>query len=121
MFKGDSAKELKNLITHTLIAGILIQASRFLTAVAIDISTIATYGIGGMPISILGNEGTKKELDKPILGVRISEDISNLTLNLESLSKLHLFMVTEDNQLISPCHLLEFSETPTSEKETLII
>ncbi|GHV25388.1 hypothetical protein FACS1894176_03750 [Bacteroidia bacterium] len=49
---------MKTLITNTLVAGILIQASRFLTAVAIDISTIATYGIGGLPISIMGNATT---------------------------------------------------------------
>ncbi|MDR3168891.1 MAG: hypothetical protein LBU27_03925 [Candidatus Peribacteria bacterium] len=121
MFKGDTTKELKNLITHTLIAGVLIQASRFLTAVAIDISTVATYGIGGMPISILGNEGTEKELDRPLLGVRISEDISKLNIDLKSLSNLHLFMVTEDNQLISPCHLRPFTDTTTSGSETLII
>jgi Mn2+/Fe2+ NRAMP family transporter len=48
------AEEIKKTIQHTLIAGILIQASRFITAAAVDISTIATYAIGGMPLSVMG-------------------------------------------------------------------
>jgi hypothetical protein len=50
--KSD-AKEMAKLIKNTLIAGVLIQSSRFLTATAVDISTIATYGIGGLPLSIV--------------------------------------------------------------------
>jgi hypothetical protein len=38
-------EDVKKIITNTLIAGVLIQASRFLTAALIDISTVATYGI----------------------------------------------------------------------------
>ena len=34
-----------NIIKKTLIAGILIQASRFLLAATIDVSTIATYAV----------------------------------------------------------------------------
>jgi hypothetical protein len=34
------------VIKTTLIAGILIQASWIITAAAVDISSIATYGIG---------------------------------------------------------------------------
>jgi hypothetical protein len=35
-----------NVIRNTLIAGVLIQASWFITAAAVDISSLATYGIG---------------------------------------------------------------------------
>lgn len=53
-----SAKDEKSplgIIKTTLIAGILIQASRFLMAALIDVSTIATYAVGGLPLSVLKN------------------------------------------------------------------
>lgn len=34
------------IIKKTLIAGILIQASRFLMAALVDVSTVATYAVG---------------------------------------------------------------------------
>lgn len=43
------------IIKKTLIAGVLIQASRFLMAALVDISTIATYAVGGLPLSVLKN------------------------------------------------------------------
>ena len=57
-----------------MIAGVLIQASRFLMAALIDVSTIATYAIGGLPLSILKNTdiGNQK-----ILSVNSSIDLNN--------------------------------------------
>lgn len=43
--KNKAVSEFKKLITNTLIAGILIQSSWFLISAAVDISTIATYGV----------------------------------------------------------------------------
>jgi hypothetical protein len=43
------------IVWKILIAGILIQASRFLLSAVIDISTIATYAVGWMPLTILKN------------------------------------------------------------------
>jgi len=50
-----------DIIKKTLIAGILIQASRFLMAALVDVSTIATYAIGGLPLSVLKNTDIGKE------------------------------------------------------------
>jgi hypothetical protein len=61
--KSD-AKEMGNLIKNTLIAGILIQMSWFLMAVAVDISTIATYGVGGLPLTVVGETTNKNNTSK---------------------------------------------------------
>ncbi len=61
------------IIKITLIAGILIQASRFLLAALVDVSTIATYAVGWLPLSVLKNTtiGNKK-----ILSVNSSIDLN---------------------------------------------
>lgn len=50
---GKIQSEIIKLLKKVLIAGVLIQASRFVSLAAIDISTIATYGIWGLPITSL--------------------------------------------------------------------
>lgn len=64
-FGGDKQDKRSpmNVIKKTLIAGVLIQASWFLTAALIDISTIATYSIGWMPASLLSSH-TKEDKEK---------------------------------------------------------
>ena len=61
------------IIKITLIAGILIQASWFLLAALVDVSTIATYAVGWLPLSVLKNTtiGNKK-----ILSVNSSIDLN---------------------------------------------
>ena len=55
---GKEALDVKKVITNTLVASILIQASRFLMGAAVDISTIATAGISAFPMSFLKNDTT---------------------------------------------------------------
>ncbi|EKD25336.1 MAG: hypothetical protein ACD_80C00084G0022 [uncultured bacterium (gcode 4)] len=50
---GKNKIDIKGIITKTLIAGILIQASRFLVGAVVDISTIATTAVGAFPSSFL--------------------------------------------------------------------
>lgn len=69
---GKKVDDVKKVVTNTLIAGVLIQASWFLTAALIDISTIATYGIWALPMSVL--EWTKVG-DQKILAVDSVMDI----------------------------------------------
>jgi hypothetical protein len=62
--KGDT-KEVFDIIKKALIAGIGIQASRFLMLAALDISNIAIYSIGSIPTNVLeadANLGEKKVL-----------------------------------------------------------
>jgi len=75
------------VIKKALVAGILIQMSRFLLAAVIDISTVATYAIWWLPLSVM------KESDdigkKPILWVHTNfnlkeyENINEYSENFE--------------------------------------
>ncbi|MDD3262849.1 MAG: hypothetical protein PHR61_03300 [Candidatus Absconditabacteria bacterium] len=77
--KGKDARSPITVIKNTLIAGVLIQASWFLTAALIDVSTVATYSIGGMPTALLKNtEDTKKPLPK-ILPTHSQLDLDNMS------------------------------------------
>ncbi len=60
MGKG-SEKWPMDTIKKTLIAGVLIQASRFLLAALVDVSTIATYAVGGLPLSVIKNTDIGKQ------------------------------------------------------------
>lgn len=76
-----SAKDEKSplgIIKVTLIAGILIQASRFLVAALVDISTIATYVVWGLPLSILKNTQIGEQR---ILPVSSSIDLNKFNLS----------------------------------------
>ncbi|MBP7842213.1 hypothetical protein KA037_06250 [Patescibacteria group bacterium] len=44
-FEDDATSKITEVIKKCIIAGIGIQASRFLLAATIDLSTVATYGI----------------------------------------------------------------------------
>ncbi len=50
----------KELITKTLIASILIQASRFILMAAIDLSTVLTYTVGAIPTTIIATTDAKE-------------------------------------------------------------
>lgn len=55
--------DIKWLITKTLIAGILIQASRFMMWALVDVSTVAVSAIGSFPISFMqGNAEFKSRM-----------------------------------------------------------
>lgn len=58
------------VIKNTLIAGILIQMSRFLVAAIIDVSTILTYAVWGLPITVL--KSNVQYSNKPIMSTHIN-------------------------------------------------
>jgi len=64
---GDNWTPVK-IIKKTLIAGVLIQMSRFLVAVLIDLSTIMTYSIWWLPMTIIA-DSPNIEGKWPILGI----------------------------------------------------
>jgi hypothetical protein len=78
---GKEAMDIKKVITNTLVAGILIQASWFLMGAVIDLSTVATAGISAFPISFLKNDaGLKNEIRDAITkfkSKRYSIDLNN--------------------------------------------
>ena len=53
---GKETLNVKKIITNTLVAGILIQASWFLMWALIDISTVATASVSAFPITFLKND-----------------------------------------------------------------
>lgn len=105
-----SAKDEKSplgIIKKTLIAGVLIQASRFLMAAVIDVSTVATYAVGWLPLSVLKNTdiGNQK-----ILSVNSSIDLNKFDLlNKEGESFRVRYSTTYKNKniKISPCRIEE--------------
>lgn len=110
---GDKGKAAFGVIKKALIWGIWIQASWFLLAALIDISTIATVGIGWLPLSILhwDNAPSQCLADKQVLGVGSQLDTSNTT-NSDSLSKWfnHYYFTKAENgtkRYYSPCLLDE--------------
>jgi hypothetical protein len=68
------------IIKTTLIAGVLIQASWFLMAALVDVSTIATYAVGGLPLNVLKNTaiGSQK-----ILTVNSSINLNEFELSFQ--------------------------------------
>lgn len=74
-------KPVVDTIKKAIIAGIVIQLSRFLVAAIIDISTIATYAVGWMPMSIL-------KTDANMAKTKILQ--SNVDLNLNSEKKMQV-------------------------------
>ncbi len=58
---GKKSMDMKSIITKTLIAGVLIQASRFLVWAVVDLSTIATAAIGSFPSQFLNSDTVLNE------------------------------------------------------------
>jgi len=53
--KAGDKREPQKIITQTLIAGVLIQISRFAVAALVDLSTVATYAVGALPLNIISS------------------------------------------------------------------
>ncbi len=111
-FKDE--KSPLGIIKTTLIAGILIQASRFLLAAVVDISTIATYAVGGLPLSVLKN--TQLWTQK-ILSVNSAIDFNNfdvLNPQGEGFKVRYSTVYKNKNIKISPCKIAEWSSGTTT-------
>jgi len=76
------ARSPMEIIRNTLIAWVLIQASWFILAAIIDISTIATYAVWWMPMSLL-NEKAIEWSNKQILQTESHLELNNVTKLME--------------------------------------
>lgn len=65
MLKGLASP--KDLITKTLVAAVLIQASWFILMACVDLSTVLTYTIGAIPTSILATTDKATEDSKMLM------------------------------------------------------
>lgn len=101
LIKGQKWEEIKKLLVSTLIAWIWIQASWFVMAALIDLSTILTYWVWWLPISVLwwdnsnssGEEGKKKEDYNPyILKTVVSVDAKDM-------DSMHVYMTNTDKDM----------------------
>lgn len=98
------------IIKTTLIAGILIQASWFLVAATVDVSTIATYAVGGLPLSVLKNTAIG---DQKILAVNSTLDLNKFEISSAGGEEFKIWYSTQHPWIaggdqtvtLSPCRL----------------
>lgn len=108
---GESGKKAFEVIKKALIAGVLIQASWFLMWAIIDISTIATYSIGGMPIAILGWEDNQCKALGDIktlpIGTKVDFTASNQDYSIDNGFQYYYYInkpwSDPDKTYFSPC------------------
>ena len=95
---GKEALNVKKIITNTLVAAILIQASWFLMWAVIDISTIATAGIGAFPTAFLkNNTQLQKNITDSISSFKATRGIIDLTTETTWLNNMFK-SIPETNQ-----------------------
>lgn len=103
LFSGkDVRAEAIKSIKKVFIAGILVQASRFLSLAGIDISTIATYWIWGLPIHVVKNTATA------------SGDLvvfkREMIINADESNSTDLTILHTKSWNISPCETITYTE-----------
>lgn len=112
---GEQGKKAFDVIKKALIAGVMIQASWFLMGAIIDISTIATYSIGGMPIAILWWEDNQckalGEIKTLPIGTKIDFTASNANNNIDNGFQYYYYInkpwSTPDKTYFSPCEIYD--------------
>lgn len=72
---GSKAQNPMGMITKLLIAGIGIQASWFVMGGLIDLSTVATVGVGGLPLQLLDQQAAGNQ---PVFGVKTNMKVSDM-------------------------------------------
>lgn len=96
----------KKLIPKVLIAWIWIQASWFIMAALIDISTIITYWVGWLPITVLWTDDTDNLKYNPyVLNTVVSVDGKDI-------DSYHVYLSnTSGDKFISTCRTFVYSAT----------
>ena len=119
---GTKKEDVKKLLISLLIAGLWIQASWFIMAALIDVSTILAYWIWWLPISVLKDTGLIGWDNKPedkdnnaknnpyILKTVINVDVDNIDI-----AQIYLTNTPWEEHYISEC------ETITYEKKDLLL
>lgn len=89
------------IIKKTLIAGILIQASWFLLAATIDLSTVTTYAVGWLPLTVIKSTELGK---KKILSTDTKIDVSRYQ-NIGWVGKIFTVNYSAGPYKLSSCQL----------------
>lgn len=105
-----------DLIKKTLIASVLIQASRFILMAAVDLSTVLTYTVGAIPTSLVATTDEQHK-DIRMLGMNTILNLSDEGLNKDkSIDKTILnYRSTKkqegdrliDDKYLAPCKTID--------------
>ena len=109
LIKNDKNKDWKRLIWRAMIAWIGIQASWFIMAALIDVSTILIYWIWGLPLSILwwNTQSDWKAFDPYVLKTVVTVDADNVG----DLRWVYLTSTTGDaKKYISECQTMQLED-----------
>ena len=126
LIKGKKWDEIKKLLIQTLIAWVGIQASWFAMAALIDISTILTYWIWWLPISVLWgdsqSEGWEQNSKQEEYNPYILKTI--VSVDAKDIDSMHTYLTNTDNddtgdkvwnkKYISECEVMTYSYTWTA-------
>ena len=112
LIKWQKTSDIKKLLISVLIAWVWIQASRFIMSVLIDASTILTYWVWWLPISILEEEEKEDNFKNPYVLKTI------VTYDAKEPDEIRLYMSTWQ-KYISECETFNYSEGDA--EETLIL
>lgn len=97
-------QRLKKILVSSLVAWLWIQASWFAIAALIDLSTVATYGVGWLPLSVLNAEEKKVEIYVPKMA--ITSDLNGDKSSADDYIPVNIYFVWEKDWspfYISPC------------------
>ena len=116
---NDQGK-VKEIIINTLIAWVLIQSSWFVVGALVDVSTILTYSLGGMPMTLLDQTPLG---DKPVLWVNSTIQLSKIA-DKDKGKLLQSLYYTYGDLNILPCQTYKWyiiGYQPASLDESIII
>ena len=71
-YQNSEKLDLKKILKNTFIAGILINMSRWVVSVILDLSTIGVVALGALPLSVIGQDVSR--LRETILARRPSSE-----------------------------------------------
>lgn len=99
----SDTKKVLNVFKNALFAGIGIQASWFIFISLLDLSTIATYAIGALPTSILGDMQSAE--DSYVLNNNISFDFDQTSA--EKMISNNYSCPAEPNKRLQECYIYD--------------
>ena len=122
----NNKENIKETLIWALVAWVWIQASWFIMAALIDVSTILAYGVWWLPISVLGEKEYKDEMDKEYRRDSWNYNpaiFKNMVyVNAEDLDTIHIYLTstyTWKDILISDCDTIYYESSGA--KDNLIV
>ncbi len=117
LINGKEGENIKKLLIQSLIAGVWIQASWFAMAALIDISSILTYWVWGLPISVLEWKEKDTNYNPYVIPSVISVDASDVDSSQVYLSNMPLLWdKTAEYKFISECETFHYEKKEWDKK-----